>query len=399
MSSRRRRRSSSGRFPTSPPAGAFAIYDARVGTTGATTLTGWADQSGNGRNVNYFGAAPQNNARTINGRNVIETTGAGGDGMAVIGISISTPATIVALGQSDLASQTGYFAYVQAFSPAAMQAGTQWGEGIWLNGTADLLPHVHGVVMGTAGTKYLVDDVVAVETVNTTHPNTNTVLGLAGQWGLPSGVPGVLSAGMSWNYDFSVAASITGSPSVTAVADQSPNAVHLTHSDGTTKAQTGVRTIGGKNALLFGGSADQELWIESVVAQPTTIYGVIDSDESNTGANIRKWYNGAGSGSGRLLGTQYLSDVGTGTPLAGGTIDTNPHVVCIVSNGASSLIEVDGITVATGTLGTTSTAYVEIGGDGGTGVGQVVGYPAAHNATLRAANRRFLGYKWGIPVA
>lgn len=126
--------------------------------------------------------------------------------------------------------------------------------------------------------------------------------------------------------------------------------------------------LNGQPALVFDGTNDALYSAAfTAIAQPWSLV-VITYQGSLVSRAIGSAQVGAGASS-------YLGTITSGTVwylgtsaanISGGTVTTGSHVVVGVVNGASSLIAVDGVTVATGTIGSGTATRTGIGVDGGT---------------------------------
>jgi hypothetical protein len=195
-------------------------------------------------------------------------------------------------------------------------------------------------------------------------------------------------------HDPRIAASITGSPNITALADQSGNAHHLDFPQGTPK--TGTRTINGFNAIKYGALATDGLLATTAIslAPPYTVFVVAQADTlSATG-----FIYGANSGNQTIkqIGTQWSVD----GVFSGGTVDLYPHVFTMVVNGAASVLRLDGVQIAAGTCGAGTATLFYFGGDGGTAFNGLVGQDFIHPGALvegqLALVEEYLAVEWLI---
>lgn len=150
----------------------------------------------------------------------------------------------------------------------------------------------------------------------------------------------------------------------------------------------GARSINGNLVMDFDGSDDyiRSIW---TLAQPFTVIAVVQSDTTSlTHFFIGNHSSQNGMGIAGALSAWYMN-LGSSFEVFGGTIDTNPHYVVFIADGASSSIRVDGVEVATGDAGTGTLGFstsMRIGGassarywDGG--VGDLAVFNAALSGT------------------
>jgi len=139
---------------------------------------------------------------------------------------------------------------------------------------------------------------------------------------------------------------------ISQVDDLSGNSNHLTQTNGVLRAVSGVRTIGGLNVLDYGGVGHRMGTPTMTVVQPFTWAVVFQFDAVGTGTQ-RQVLTRANSG--RMTGA-LNTDVwahNMGTQSASTTpIDTSPHFLLSVFNGASSELFLDGRLIKTGNAGT-----------------------------------------------
>lgn len=149
-------------------------------------------------------------------------------------------------------------------------------------------------------------------------------------------------------------AATTPATSVVArVDDKSSNGYNGLQATGGREPSTGVRTINSLNALDFNSSNLNHLDIASFSSgQPYTIFWVGETDD--TSSLTRYYIDGIGA-SDRAILFQYTQKFSfyAGTIVPGSvTIDTSPHILVGVYDGASSQLYVDGgSAAASGNIG------------------------------------------------
>lgn len=216
--------------------------------------------------------------------------------------------------------------------------------------------------------------------------------------------PGPPVAGYVGWWDASDTSSITSSSgAVSQWNDKSGNGYHLLQSTAGNKPTTGTRTQNSLNVLDFNGSSnflDTTTW--SSQAQPTTVFAVAKGDATATQYNVfdttsgrqNLYYRGTG---------QYGLWSGS-AEVFGGTVNTNPHVFSCVFNGASSVLYLDGSSIATGNPGTNAASgQFRVGMNSTPGsrldgwVAEIVFYPSALSTGGRQSVESYLKAKWGTP--
>jgi hypothetical protein len=160
----------------------------------------------------------------------------------------------------------------------------------------------------------------------------------------------------------------------------------------------------GQPAVDFDGVDNYMATASYTVSQPWTIYAVA-TFESTTAIQVLAGH-GAPVQFGRIGVNAQLS-LNAGSVLGAIAINTSPHVISSVFNGASSVIALDGGTPTTGAGGANTWAGrpMRIGSyDASTlwfngGVSALLHYSGAHDATTRQRIERRLGRRFGITVA
>lgn len=199
-------------------------------------------------------------------------------------------------------------------------------------------------------------------------------------------------------YDASNAASLSGSPTLTAWNDLSGNGYHLATATGS--PTTGSRTIGGLNAIDFA-SARMSVDIPDQ-AQPLTVYFVVQSDVTSDSSPTKyEFLGGDPAFGGTNMGHIFDEWVADNLESFIG-VDGTAHIVGAVYDGAGSVIWVDS-TEVTGNPGSGGLNKIHIGSRGNDAaafdgaIGHVLVYTAAHDATERAAVRTALQAQWSTP--
>jgi len=130
--------------------------------------------------------------------------------------------------------------------------------------------------------------------------------------------------------------------------------------------------LNGKPAFVFDGTSYMRTDAAPVQAVGNTGAATFAfTAQQNTATTMTIWDQSTGSsGAGEI----FLSSVsgyvarrlldGSASQIAGGTIDTDPHVHVVILNGASSAYYVDGTLVASGTTGNTAISRLQIGARG-----------------------------------
>ncbi len=187
------------------------------------------------------------------------------------------------------------------------------------------------------------------------------------------------------------------------VYDQSSNGLNLEQSTASDQPSTGG-TIGTNaiHALDFDGG--DFMGVARVQAQPFTFATIAQSSVTGT---IQALFSFNASGTGEEFGywnsDQYRIDAGT--PQLLGTTNTNPHVMLVEFNGATSRIYIDGTLIGTVDAGTTGAVQFRLGirGTGFQGWQGAVSDTAIYGAILSAGDRAsltsYLGDLAGISVS
>jgi hypothetical protein len=199
---------------------------------------------------------------------------------------------------------------------------------------------------------------------------------------------------------------VTGS--VTALADKTAHGYNLALT-----GVCGVGTIGGKQSLAFGAGMLTSGAI-ATVAQPITKFWVLQPSAATitaaaTTSPVFAGLSGPGSGTaGMYIGqtTKFYTGYAGAVFTSSGVADTNPHLLTYVANGASSVIYLDGVSVASGDGGTRAfdgTSVIRLGADTGLtlpylgGMGEVAYYTGAMSAPNIALMKTYFTAKWGTP--
>jgi len=148
-------------------------------------------------------------------------------------------------------------------------------------------------------------------------------------------------------------ASITGS-----IPDESGNGNDLSNAQGgATVVNNGIN---GVRSLDFDRGPDEYAVQFTTVAQPTTIFIVIQYQDSST----QEAFGSANGGSAyNLQGFVAGSDrIFAGNPVTDGASDQNPHLFTLIFDGSNSVIRKDGSQVASGNVGTNGLDGFRLGG-------------------------------------
>jgi hypothetical protein len=199
-------------------------------------------------------------------------------------------------------------------------------------------------------------------------------------------------------YDFSNTATITHSAgAVSQVTAESGTYAPITQGTAGLKPTTGTRTKNGLNVLDFVGASSQRLLATiTSEAQPFTFAVVCASDNLDSLTHTIM-----GDDAELYIDTDRWTLVGTSLLFAASPLeDANWHVLVGIFNGASSSLWLDGVQIASGTIGTMAHASVCIGAYRGGGygfdgaIGEAVYFSGvvANPAGLSSA----MGTKWGI---
>jgi len=169
--------------------------------------------------------------------------------------------------------------------------------------------------------------------------------------------------------------------------------------------QPAYRATGGANskpALQFDGNDLISLNAAPTVTHPFTV--VVIAKLGATSAGQKELLVGDSSN-----GALYQASTGwrmyNGTVLAGGASDTNWHLFVAYFNGASSVLEIDGASNASGNAETNNMAGVYVCGGGTTGTWDgYVAFAATHDSDARADGgwagfETWVGTEYGITVA
>ena len=186
--------------------------------------------------------------------------------------------------------------------------------------------------------------------------------------------------------------------SLTTWSDSGPNAHTLT-SSGTAPLYfktTPAKLIGGKPAVWFTAAGQLATTGTAFgTAQPLTWFAVgLSSNPATTQILVSDTL-----GQVQILYVSSHFEAFGGTALAGGTTDSSAHAIGMIFNGASSSVQVDGTTVASGNAGANSqSAQMDLGGDSLVGaLGEVVLYASALSPGNMATMHTYLKNKWGTP--
>ena len=211
-------------------------------------------------------------------------------------------------------------------------------------------------------------------------------------------------AGLTLHLDSSDASTITkdGSNLVSAWNDKSGQANHITQATGSKQPLWVDRVQDTLPIIRFDGTDDFlkiASWSGGALATSTS-YMVFKPDVAGTqtwfdsAINRTSWHGGGGSVpfqlySGAVLASSvYVADGET--------------IYCqIVSNGASSIIRRDGITIATGNAGSQSFNGIYLGSGQNTGysevdVAELLVYEGTHSTSDRDVIEAYLKKKWGL---
>ena len=211
-------------------------------------------------------------------------------------------------------------------------------------------------------------------------------------------------AGLTLHLDSSDASTITkdGSNLVSAWNDKSGQANHITQATGSKQPLWVDRVQDTLPIIRFDGTDDFlkiASWSGGALATSTS-YMVFKPDVAGTqtwfdsAINRTTWHGGGGSVPFQLY---------SGTVLASSVyVADGETIYCqIVSNGASSIIRRDGITIATGNAGSQSFNGIYLGSGQNTGysevdVAELLVYEGTHSTSDRDAIEAYLAKKWGL---
>ena len=225
-----------------------------------------------------------------------------------------------------------------------------------------------------------------------------------------------VTTGLLAQYDAQQITGVADGTAVSSWADLSGNGLTLTQStpanQPTYYKTTAAHLINGHPAIFFAGvqnSVFYDLANASLASQTTwTVFAVVKCDHFS-GFNAQTFTGDTGATTPfRFLYDTVLHDYQVGNnggTITGGTPDGNPHLLCAVNNGASSLLALDGTTLTSGTLGLVAIAppfHVGSAGAANTGpffgsIGEVVVYNGALSTSDQSSVTGYLKSRWGIP--
>lgn len=182
--------------------------------------------------------------------------------------------------------------------------------------------------------------------------------------------------------------------------DKSANAWHV--SQGTVANQP-IRngTQNGRATVVFDGVNDRLARASTALAQPISIFGVVEY--TNVDAGNRQWFGNGGTHAAMLTDAGSWS-IYAGTLVADGTDDASPHMHMGEFNGASSAYYRDGTQILSGVNpGANGLTILRIGADfNGLNfwqgeIAEIVVYNSVLSAANRLAVEGYLRGKWGTP--
>ena len=211
-----------------------------------------------------------------------------------------------------------------------------------------------------------------------------------------SGPPG---SPLAW-YDPSDISSLTVAGGLCSqMNDKSGNGHHVTAS-GTARPQSGLDTINGLNALTFAATTTTMVSGAIVQAQPYTVFIVCQLKTAGGTNNQLLDSIPSRPTIGQNSGSDWFYYGGSSVVLSSTALDLNAHEVDAIFNGASSSLQLDGATIATGNPGANSLNVIGInnpstGWPGKTA--EIIFYATALGSTLRLSVQSYLKSKWGTP--
>lgn len=133
--------------------------------------------------------------------------------------------------------------------------------------------------------------------------------------------------------------------------DKSGNARHATQATSSKRALYKTNQFPSGASGVEGDNVDDELRTGAfTISQPNVVFVAVDSDNAGANENVSDGVTNRQE-VGKTSGSVWLGNAGVS--LQFGTVNTNPHVLCIRFNGASSKAWQDG---GAGTTGDTSTS-------------------------------------------
>lgn len=205
---------------------------------------------------------------------------------------------------------------------------------------------------------------------------------------------------VAW-YDPSNLSTITQSGGlVTQLDDLTGNAHHLYVPFGSTSfsPSTGVYAIGGLNALLFGQTKKLRTDAFSA-AQPITMFAVI---QCLFVTGTQQFIFGADTSMRTTQTTNRWAMEGSTNVASTVAVDFYRHVIALIANGASSILELDGVQIAAGNPGTAGVGgngIIMSEGEPGIGFNGIIGEAMMFSSALsdpdRLATFTYLRAKWG----
>lgn len=218
---------------------------------------------------------------------------------------------------------------------------------------------------------------------------------------VPSPVPA--SGDLHARYD-ATELNLSDGSSVSTWMDETGNDFDLTAGTAPTYQASAINT---NPAVRFDGVDDFLDVAFSALSQPNHIFATFqfqtvdtaNSEVVTDGATSRHTVGHGGGGNNGawvLFAGATLSDNST-------TADTNPHVQSGLFNNTSSVLRLDGTTLATGDVGTQALDGFRVGSDSTGGsfapvdVGEILVYPEDKSG-IQGDIETYLGDKWGITV-
>jgi hypothetical protein len=159
--------------------------------------------------------------------------------------------------------------------------------------------------------------------------------------------------------------------------------------------------INGKPSIVFDGAQDDHLTSSGLVNQPAHMFLVIKMKKT-TGENIVVGSDNDSEAIRFVKGSSQWK-LKAGSEIAGGAIDTNPHVASALFDQGNSELRIDGTQVAgpaDGTVGSQNTDNLTFGAESGGEyfeISEAVIYGQDMSSSVESIES-YLGDKWGITV-